>query len=112
MLSRSNILCCVMLVVLITSGCVSVVSVPEEAQLVWYGKPPVHFEALPPASTGNGQIYLYDDTSHKVVTVLPISEKSTFNIPGLKNDHDYALYFVPKHSFPSLNPSPATSPAQ
>ena len=111
MIARSNKLLLIAATLALLAGCASAVKVPEEAQLVWYGKPPVQFGTIP-TNSGSGQIYLYDDTSHRVVSVLPVTDRASFNISGLKDDHDYALYFVPKLSAPSLSAKPSTSAAQ
>ncbi len=95
---------------LLITGCSSSVQVPEDAQLVWYGKPPVNFSSIPTIS-GPGQLFLYDDSGRKVVSVIPVSDNSRFNFTGLQIDHNYALYFVAKLPTPSLTAKPATHPA-
>ena len=111
LLARSHILATIALVAALMPGCLSAVKVPDDAELLWYGKPPIHFEAIP-TSARNGQIYLFDDTAHKVVSVQPVADKSQFNSNGLKPDHDYGLYYLPKLPPPSLTAKPSTSFAQ
>ena len=113
MLRSSNILALMTLMPFVATicGCMSAVKVPEDAQLVWYGKPPVNLSGIPTVK-GEGQAYLYDDTRGKVVSVMPFSDKSQLNYTGLKDDHDYALYYVPIYGTPSLTAKPATHPAQ
>src|SRR4029079_13967310 len=101
MLAHSNIPRLLALALMLIPGCLSAVKVPDDAELLWYGKPPIHFEAIP-TSARNGQIYLFDDTAHKVVSVQPVADKSQFNSNGLQPDHDYGLYYLPKLPPPSL----------
>jgi hypothetical protein len=87
-------------------GCAPAVKVPPDAKLLFYG-PGGSVSLTRPL--GSGQVYLFDESKNKVVSVLTVGPEQPFNFGGLERGHKYRIYFRPD---PSLTwAKPATQPA-
>lgn len=89
----------------LAAGCAAPprVTVPKDAQLLWYGNSP--FDVQYPTPTA-GELYLYDESDGRVASVMHVNANQHVQFNGMEKGHYYRLYFLP-----GFVPAPATRPS-
>ena len=84
------------------AGCSAGPKVPDNAVLLYYGNSTFSMRHPLP---GPGQLYLYDDSAGKTISVVTVEANDPVSYSGLPDRHYFRLYFVPRESAPSTNAS-------
>ena len=80
------------------TGCISHPALPPDAELVYFGKPPLSNVPI----TGPARIYVVNSTTNQVEFATATDGRQSLRINGLKEDQKYKFYYEPNELFRRL----------